>query len=226
MKAHRLASKSLFSWHHRSFTTPLQRLSSTMAKQYLDLPIAPADIAFGLMADFEADTHPNKVSLIAGAYRDEKGEPWILPSVKKVIKTTSQHKTQLTATTGKRAPQTHPRIPRHSRFINLHNPSKRPNLRTPHTDPPKEHSLNPNSLRHRRKPPRSYIPSPPRTPSSCLHPLPNMDQPQIHLGDGRRPGRRVSILLPRNKRNRYNRAPEYTGDCRYQRRRHPTSLRA
>lgn len=55
-----------------------------MARQYLDIPIAPADIAFGLMADFEADPHPNKVSLIAGAYRDENGLPWILPSVEEV----------------------------------------------------------------------------------------------------------------------------------------------
>jgi aspartate aminotransferase len=56
-----------------------------MAKQYLDLPVAPADIAFGLMAEFEADSHPKKVSLIAGAYRDENGQPWILPSVKEVL---------------------------------------------------------------------------------------------------------------------------------------------
>lgn len=55
-----------------------------MAKQYLDLQIAPADIAFGLMADFEADPHPNKVSLVAGAYRNENGKPWVLPSVKEV----------------------------------------------------------------------------------------------------------------------------------------------
>ncbi|OJJ29839.1 hypothetical protein ASPWEDRAFT_122425 [Aspergillus wentii DTO 134E9] len=53
-----------------------------MATQYLNIPVLPADIAFGLMADFQADTHPDKVSLIAGAYRDEKGNPWVLPSVK------------------------------------------------------------------------------------------------------------------------------------------------
>ncbi|KAL4908061.1 hypothetical protein BDW74DRAFT_148527 [Aspergillus multicolor] len=54
-----------------------------MGKQYLDLPIPPADPAFSLMADFEADSHPDKVSLIAGAYRDENGNPWALPSVRK-----------------------------------------------------------------------------------------------------------------------------------------------
>ncbi|KAH7396324.1 aspartate transaminase [Pyrenochaeta sp. MPI-SDFR-AT-0127] len=53
-----------------------------MSKQYLNLPIAAADPAFGLMADFHADLHPSKVSLLAGAYRDENGLPWVLPSVK------------------------------------------------------------------------------------------------------------------------------------------------
>ncbi|KAL5360159.1 aspartate aminotransferase [Aspergillus floccosus] len=53
-----------------------------MSEQYLNLPVAPADTAFGLMAEYSADTHPNKVSLIAGTYRDENGLPWVLPSVK------------------------------------------------------------------------------------------------------------------------------------------------
>ncbi|GKZ78508.1 hypothetical protein AnigIFM56816_002180 [Aspergillus niger] len=53
-----------------------------MSEQYLGLPIAPADTAFGLMAEYDADQHPNKVSLIAGAYRDENGQPWVLPSVR------------------------------------------------------------------------------------------------------------------------------------------------
>ncbi|KAI9168083.1 Aspartate aminotransferase cytoplasmic [Paramyrothecium foliicola] len=53
-----------------------------MTDQYLGLPIAPADTAFGLMAEYDADPHPKKVSLIAGAYRDENGLPWVLPSVK------------------------------------------------------------------------------------------------------------------------------------------------
>ena len=55
-----------------------------MVNQYLNLPIAPADSAFGLMADFDAGSHLNKVSLIAGAYRNANGKPWVLPSVKKV----------------------------------------------------------------------------------------------------------------------------------------------
>lgn len=56
-----------------------------MRGQYLDIQVAPADLAFGLMADFDADPDPRKVSLIAGAYRDENGLPWVLPSVKEVF---------------------------------------------------------------------------------------------------------------------------------------------
>lgn len=60
---------------------PSQSLNSKMETHLLELPIPSEDIAFGLMGDFEADTHPNKVSLIAGTYRDENGKPWVLPSV-------------------------------------------------------------------------------------------------------------------------------------------------
>jgi aspartate/tyrosine/aromatic aminotransferase len=55
-----------------------------MGEQYLNLLVAPADEAFGLMAEYDEDSHPNKVSLIPGAYRDEDGRPWVLPSVKEV----------------------------------------------------------------------------------------------------------------------------------------------
>ncbi|RHZ49389.1 uncharacterized protein CDV56_104285 [Aspergillus thermomutatus] len=46
-----------------------------MDPQFLGLLVAPPDPAFGLMAAFDADSHPKKVSLIAGAYHDEEGQP-------------------------------------------------------------------------------------------------------------------------------------------------------
>ncbi|CAG7935732.1 unnamed protein product [Penicillium olsonii] len=61
-----------------------------MSKQYLGLDVAPADTAFGLMANFAADDHPKKVSLLAGAYRDEQGNPWVLPSVREAKKRLSE----------------------------------------------------------------------------------------------------------------------------------------
>merc|ERR1719315_735222 len=44
---------------------------------------APAIEVFKLTRDFQADTHPQKVSLGVGAYRTDDGKPWILPVVKK-----------------------------------------------------------------------------------------------------------------------------------------------
>ncbi|KAL4863372.1 hypothetical protein BDV12DRAFT_206598 [Aspergillus spectabilis] len=51
-----------------------------MGEQYLNLEVAPADTAFRLMAEYDADSHPNKVNLVPGAYRDEDGRPWVLPT--------------------------------------------------------------------------------------------------------------------------------------------------
>lgn len=55
-----------------------------MPANLADAPELPRDEAFAITADFKADTHPNKVSLGAGVYRDENSKPWILPSVKAV----------------------------------------------------------------------------------------------------------------------------------------------
>lgn len=42
----------------------------------------PADPLFGLKARYAKDIKPNKVDLGIGAYRDDNGKPWILPSVR------------------------------------------------------------------------------------------------------------------------------------------------
>ena len=57
---------------------------SKRREQYLNLEIGLPDLAYGLMAEYDADPHPNRISLIAGAYRDQDGLPWVLPSVKEV----------------------------------------------------------------------------------------------------------------------------------------------
>ena len=49
-----------------------------------NVSLAPPDKILGLAADFRADPHPNKVSLIVGAYRTEEGAPYVLPVVRKV----------------------------------------------------------------------------------------------------------------------------------------------
>ncbi|TVY35081.1 Aspartate aminotransferase, cytoplasmic [Lachnellula occidentalis] len=42
----------------------------------------PVDAIFQVTKDFLADPDPRKVNLGPGTYRDEKGQPWILPSVR------------------------------------------------------------------------------------------------------------------------------------------------
>lgn len=39
---------------------------------------------FKLTAAFKADKYEKKVNLGVGAYRDDNGKPWVLPSVKMV----------------------------------------------------------------------------------------------------------------------------------------------
>ena len=46
---------------------------------YVELPAV-----FDLSARYVADTHPEKVNLTIGAYRNDAGKPWVLPVVKKV----------------------------------------------------------------------------------------------------------------------------------------------
>ena len=48
------------------------------------IPLAPPDPIFHLNASYTQDPHPEKISLGIGAYRDNQGNPWILPVVKKV----------------------------------------------------------------------------------------------------------------------------------------------
>jgi aspartate aminotransferase len=43
---------------------------------------SPPDPILGLTVAFNADTHPNKVNLGVGAYRDANGEPYVLDCVR------------------------------------------------------------------------------------------------------------------------------------------------
>ncbi|KAF0725338.1 hypothetical protein Ae201684P_013576 [Aphanomyces euteiches] len=46
------------------------------------VPMGPADPILGLTEKFNKDTDPRKVSLGVGAYRDDNGKPYVLPSVR------------------------------------------------------------------------------------------------------------------------------------------------
>lgn len=47
-----------------------------------EIPEGPPDAILGIAQAFRASTAENKVNVCVGAYRDEKGHPWVLPSVR------------------------------------------------------------------------------------------------------------------------------------------------
>lgn len=57
-----------------------------MSHIFSNIEQLPADALFGLKARYVADSRPQKVDLGIGAYRDENGKPWVLPSVKEADK--------------------------------------------------------------------------------------------------------------------------------------------
>jgi len=56
---------------------------STTAGSYLsEIPAGPPDAILGIAEAFKSCEDPRKVNVCVGAYRDENGKPWVLPSVK------------------------------------------------------------------------------------------------------------------------------------------------
>ena len=59
--------------------TSLRALASTWSA----VPAGPPDPILGVSEAFKADKSPQKINLGVGAYRDDNGKPFVLPSVKK-----------------------------------------------------------------------------------------------------------------------------------------------
>ncbi|KAK3386760.1 pyridoxal phosphate-dependent transferase [Podospora didyma] len=53
------------------------------ASTWANVPQGPPDAILGITEAFKADTFPGKINLGVGAYRDDKGKPYVLPSVLK-----------------------------------------------------------------------------------------------------------------------------------------------
>ncbi|KAL2856641.1 pyridoxal phosphate-dependent transferase [Aspergillus pseudoustus] len=49
---------------------------------FTSAPHIPADAIFALTAEYNADPSPQKVNLGQGTYRDDNGQPWVLPAVR------------------------------------------------------------------------------------------------------------------------------------------------
>lgn len=48
------------------------------------MEMGPPDAILGVTEAFKRDTNPKKMNLGVGAYRDDNGKPFVLPSVRKV----------------------------------------------------------------------------------------------------------------------------------------------
>ncbi|KAJ4183338.1 hypothetical protein NW755_009829 [Fusarium falciforme] len=57
-------------------------LESGAKSVFSSVPRVPADAIFALTAQYLRDPFPQKVNLGQGTYRDEHGQPWVLPSVR------------------------------------------------------------------------------------------------------------------------------------------------
>ncbi|GAA5825515.1 hypothetical protein JCM5353_002323 [Sporobolomyces roseus] len=60
--------------------------SSSTLDVFHSTPLAPADPIFALTAGYQSDQFPQKVNLGVGAYRDDQGKPFVLPTVRKAKK--------------------------------------------------------------------------------------------------------------------------------------------
>jgi len=60
--------------------------SNRAGSTFANIPLGPPDPIFGLTDAFNKDTSPKKVSLGVGAYRDDKGKPHVLESVRRAEK--------------------------------------------------------------------------------------------------------------------------------------------
>ena len=64
-------------------TNSIRQTGTTPPSFFETAPYIAPDAVFALTAEYNADTFPQKVNLGQGTYRDENGQPWVLPSVRK-----------------------------------------------------------------------------------------------------------------------------------------------
>ena len=73
-------SKSIFyKWFH-----VLSYFSIIENSSWSNVTMGPPDAILGVTEAFKRDTNPKKINLGVGAYRDDNGKPFILPSVTEV----------------------------------------------------------------------------------------------------------------------------------------------
>ena len=62
------------------FKRVLSRIANNAWWSHVEM--GPPDAILGVTEAFKADSNPKKINLGVGAYRDDQGKPFVLPSVK------------------------------------------------------------------------------------------------------------------------------------------------
>ena len=62
----------------------LVSLLSLFRARWSNVEMGPPDAILGITDAYKRDTNPDKINLGVGAYRDDNGKPYVLPSVLKV----------------------------------------------------------------------------------------------------------------------------------------------
>lgn len=57
---------------------------SFLSSWWSQVELGPPDAILGITEAYKKDTNPKKINLGVGAYRDDAGKPYVLPSVRKV----------------------------------------------------------------------------------------------------------------------------------------------
>lgn len=63
----------------------LHLIGLNFSSWWSNVDLGPPDPILGITEAFKKDTNPKKINLGVGAYRDDNGKPYVLPSVKKVM---------------------------------------------------------------------------------------------------------------------------------------------
>ncbi|KAH0258543.1 putative aspartate aminotransferase, partial [Aureobasidium melanogenum] len=77
LRASAQASKLRLQWLRLQLQSSIRAASA-----WSQVPQGPPDAILGITEAYKADSHPEKINLGVGAYRDDQGKPYVLPSVK------------------------------------------------------------------------------------------------------------------------------------------------
>ena len=74
----------MFKGSHNLIMFCILRTNIYLSSWWSQVELGPPDAILGITEAYKKDTNPKKINLGVGAYRDDNGKPYVLPSVRKV----------------------------------------------------------------------------------------------------------------------------------------------